>query len=67
MRWEMILAAFAKLGKATVGFVISLCPHVRMEKFGSHWTDVHEIRKLSIYRKSVDKVQVSLKYDKYFT
>ena len=56
----MILGAFAKLGKATVGFM-SLCPQFRMEQFGSHWTDVHEIQYLNIYRKSVNEVQVSLK------
>jgi hypothetical protein len=35
-----------------------------MEQLGSHWTDVHEILYLSIFRKSVEKIQVSLKYDK---
>jgi hypothetical protein len=35
-----------------------------MELFGSRWTDFHEIQYLSISRKSVDKIQVSLKLDK---
>ena len=42
---------------------------VRME-LGSHWADSHEIWYLWIFRKSVEKVQVSLKSDKnkgYFT
>jgi hypothetical protein len=34
---------------------------VRMEQLGSHWTDFHEIWYLSIFRKSVEKIQVSLK------
>ena len=43
---------------------------VRMEKPGSHWTDFDEISYLRILRRSVDKIQVSLKSDKnngYFT
>jgi hypothetical protein len=35
-----------------------------MEQLGSHWTDFHEMRYLSIFRKSVQEIQVSLKYDK---
>jgi len=42
---------FAKFRKATVIFVISVCPSVhqsfhpsvRMEQLGSHWTDFNEI------------------------
>ena len=37
------LGTFAKLGKATISFVMSVCPSVRMEQLGSHWTDFHEI------------------------
>ena len=47
-----------------------VCPSVRMEQLGSHWADFHEIRYQSIFRKYVEKVQVSLKSDKnnaYFT
>ena len=35
-----------------------------MEQLGSHRTDFHEILYLSIFRKSVQKIQVSLKSDK---
>jgi hypothetical protein len=35
-----------------------------MEQLGSHWTDFHEIRCLIIFRKSVEKIQDSLKSDK---
>jgi hypothetical protein len=48
----------------------SLRPPVRMEQFGSHFTDLQEIGYLSIFRKSVREVQASLKSDKnngYFT
>jgi hypothetical protein len=35
-----------------------------MEPLCSHWTDFREIWHLSIFRKSVEKIQVSLKSDK---
>jgi len=43
---------------------------VRMEQLDSHWADFHEIWYLSIFGKSVAKIQVPLKSDKingYFT
>ena len=45
-------------------------PSVRMEQLGSHWTDFPEIWYLRIFRKTLQKIQVSLKSDKnneYFT
>jgi hypothetical protein len=69
-----LLGAFAKFRKPTVSFVmsvyLSIRSSVRMKQLGSHWTDLYEIWYLSISRKSVEKPQVSLKYDKnnwYFT
>ena len=60
------LAAFAKLRKATVSFLMS----VRME-LGSHWTYFHKILYSSFFfRNFVQKTQVSLKSDTnsgYFT
>jgi hypothetical protein len=41
-----------------------------MEQLGSHYMDFHEIWYLIIFRKSVEKIQISLKSDKnkgYFT
>jgi len=41
-----------------------------MEKLGSHWTNFYEIWYWNIFRKFVDKIQVSIKSDKnneYFT
>ena len=35
-----------------------------MEQLGSDWKDFHEILYLSIFRKSVEKIQVSLNSDK---
>jgi hypothetical protein len=32
-----ILGVLAKLGKAAFGFVISICPSVRMEHFRFYW------------------------------
>jgi hypothetical protein len=37
------LGAFAKLRKASFGFVMSVRPSVRMKQLGSYWTDFHEI------------------------
>ena len=37
---------------------------VRMKQLGSYLTCFHEILYLSTLRKSVEKIQVSLKYDK---
>jgi hypothetical protein len=60
----LFLDAFAKLRKATNRFYMSVCTSVRMEQRRSHWSDFHEIRHLSILRKSVKKIQASLKSDK---
>jgi hypothetical protein len=42
----LILGAFARLRKATVSFVMSVClslrPSVRMQQLGFHWTDFDE-------------------------
>jgi heme/copper-type cytochrome/quinol oxidase subunit 4 len=63
-----VLGALAKLRKATIGFVMSIRlsvrPFFRMEQLGFHWTNFHDIQYLSIFRKSVEKIQVLLKSDK---
>jgi hypothetical protein len=46
---------------------LSIRPH---NQLGSHWTDFHKIRYLSIFQNYVWKIQVPLKSDKnndYFT
>jgi hypothetical protein len=55
-----IWGAFAGLRKDTLSFIM----HVRMEQLVSHWTDFHEIWYLSILRKHVKKIQISLESDK---
>jgi hypothetical protein len=64
------LGAIEKLRKTTVSFVMSACVSVHMEQLCSHWTNFHEISYLSIFLKSVEKTQASLKSDSndgYFT
>jgi hypothetical protein len=57
-----VLGAFAKLRKATVSFVISVCPHgiTRLPLDGFLWNLIY----LSISRKSVEKIQLPIKSDK---
>jgi hypothetical protein len=45
VNYIQFLGAFAKLRKATISFVMSVCVRlsVRTEQLGSHWTDFHEI------------------------
>ena len=57
--------ALFQIAKATVSFVMSVRPPVcPYEQIGSHLTDSHEILHLGILRKSIQKIQDSLKYDK---
>ena len=72
--YALFLGAFAILRKATISFVMSVCPSVRpsvrMEQLRSHCTDFDETLYLRLFRKSVENIQVSLKSDKnngYFT
>jgi hypothetical protein len=61
-----LLGEFAKLGIATINFVVSLRPNVTRFPL----EDFHEIWYLIIFQKNVEKVQVSLKSDVnigYFT
>ena len=56
----VFLGAFTKLRKSDYWRpLVSLS--VRVEQLGSHWTDLHEILYLGIFRKSVEKIQVWLK------
>ena len=72
------VGAFEKLQKATISFVMSVCPSVRLsirlfvhvEQLGSHCTYFLDMLYFIIFRKSVEKIQVSLKSDNktgYFT
>ena len=55
-RHPNILDAFEKLN-ASISFVFSVRPSVHLQ-LGSHCTDFHETRYLSIFRKSVEKIKV---------
>ena len=71
-RWICrFLGSFTKLRKATISFfIMSVCPSVRIEQLGSHWTDFHEIWCSRIFQNHREKIRVSLQSDKnngYFT
>jgi hypothetical protein len=51
------------LRKGTIYFVMLVCP-VCPHELGSHRKDFHEILYLIIFRKSIEKIQVSSKSDK---
>jgi hypothetical protein len=53
-----------ELRRVCLSVCLSVRPSIRVEQLGSHWTDFHEIWYLSVFRKSVEKIQVSLKYDR---
>ena len=55
------LDAFTELRKATVSFVMCVCPSCRMGQLGSHGKDFHKILYLSMCRKSVQKVPSFIK------
>jgi hypothetical protein len=62
--------AFAKLRKATISFVMSVCPSVRMEQLGFYWTGFHAVWHLSVLRKFVEEIKIWLNSDNnsgYFT
>ena len=70
--WQNVdfLGAFVMWRKVTLSFVLSVCPFVCLEQLGFHWTGFHEVLNVSIFRKSVEKVQVcvtSVKSNGYFT
>ena len=57
------IGAFPKQRKATIRFVMSVCPSVHVEQLGSHWTDFQETWYLSTFRKTVETFHVSVKSD----
>ena len=68
--FKHVLGALAKLRKATISYVVSVCTSVRVKQLGCHWTDFHVIWYFSIFPNYVGKIQVSLESDKvkvYFT
>jgi hypothetical protein len=70
LRVTSLLDTSAKLRKATVSSVTSVCPSVYMEQLCCHWADFRGILYFNVLRKSVEKIQVELKCDNnngYFT
>jgi hypothetical protein len=57
---DKVLGAFAKFRKATISFLMSLCPLT----LGSHRKDFNEISYLGFLRKPIEKIQVELKSEK---
>jgi hypothetical protein len=61
----VVLRRVRKMRKATISFGMSVRSSVRlpvrMEQFGFQWMDFDEIWYLRLFRKSVEKFQVSLK------
>jgi hypothetical protein len=43
---------------------LSVRPSICMEQLDSYWPDIHEICYLSIFRKTVEEIQVSVIVDK---
>jgi hypothetical protein len=59
------LGVCGTLRKATIKFVMSVCPSVLTEQLGSHWTDFHEILYLNIFVKYIEEFQVLSKSDHF--
>jgi len=59
-----MLGTFEKLRNSTINFVFSVRPSVRPSVLVEQLTDFYEIRYMSIFRKLVEKLHVSLKSDK---
>jgi len=72
MKWFMehefiapyIFRCVSKIRWVTISFIMSVRPSVRMERLDSHTTDCHEIWYSRIVRKTIQKIQFSLKFDK---
>jgi hypothetical protein len=67
---SFLIGSFAILRKASISFVMSVCPSFPMEHLGSHRMDFHEFWNVSIFRTSVQSIETSLKshnINVYFT
>jgi len=51
----ILFGAFANFRKATLNFVMSVCPSVRMEQLGSHWMDFRELRYFNIFFENLSR------------
>jgi hypothetical protein len=66
MKTDLLLGVFAKLQKKRLltSSCLSICTSVRIEQLGSYRTDFYKILYVSVFRKYVRNIQVSLKLDK---
>ena len=66
MKTDLLLGVFAKLQKKRLltSSCLSICTSVRIEQLGSYCTDFYKILYVSVFRKYVRNIQVSLKLDK---
>jgi hypothetical protein len=56
--------AFGRVFKiAKSDYQLHVCPAIHMEKFCFHWTGFYKTSYLSIFRKHVEKIQVSFKIE----
>ena len=55
----LFLGVFAKLQKVTISSVMSVLLSIRMKQLISHCRNFHEILNMGIFRKSVEKTEVS--------
>jgi hypothetical protein len=58
------LSRVRKTANATFNFVMYVCPSVRIEQLAPTGKECHQVRYLGIFRKSVEKIQISSKSDK---
>jgi hypothetical protein len=68
--YDFILCPFLARSQNCEKRLLASCPSVRMEQLGSHRTDFEETWYLILFRKSIQKIQTSLKSNKnngYFT
>jgi len=59
----MVFGHVHKIAKSDY-YLCLVHPPICVVHLSCHWTDFHELSYLSTYRKSVEKIQVSLKLDK---
>ena len=72
LRWQVkrvhsqVTTNFRRVRRSAKGdcYFRNVCPSIRTEQLGSHRTDFHQIRCLSIFRKSVEEIWISSKSKK---
>jgi len=52
-----LIRKIAKSGSQLGHVCLSVCLSVLVEQLSSHWTEFHEILYLSVFRKSIERIQ----------